>query len=176
MTKPNSTTKPPRARPGEAIQFVRDAAASDTDECVLWPEHWATKRGYGKVWHQGETVIAHRLTLSLATGVPMDDPRHAAHGECHNTLCCNPKHLSWKTSKENNADKLRDGTDNRGEKHHGAKLTEPEVLAIYRSSESRSVLAKKHGATQAQISRIKTGKRWGWLTGATAKTSAQISG
>ena len=173
MTDSDSTPK--KAKHGEAAQFMRDAVVSSTDDCIVWP-FCKLASGYGSIGRQGKTTRAHRLALSLATGVPMSDPREAAHGECHNRSCINPRHLSWKTRSENQQDRLRDGTDARGENHGNAKLTEQKVLEIFHSTESLSVLAKRHGTDKSNISLIKRGKNWGWLTGAIAKTPAQISG
>ena len=152
-----------RARPGEASEFVRAAAESHIDECIVWPQHWSSVGGYGLINNKGKMVTAHRLALSLATGVPLDDPRHAAHGPCHNTRCVNPSHLSWKTRSENQQDRLRDGTDARGENHGQAKLTEQQVLEIRESSDTGKALAEKFGIGETQVSRIKLRKKWGWL-------------
>jgi hypothetical protein len=51
----------------------------------------------------------------------------AAH-ECRDRSCIN--HVSWKTHKENNADKIRDQTSPVGEKNPRAKLTTADVVAI----------------------------------------------
>jgi len=44
-------------------------------------------------------------------------------------------------------------------------LTEKEVLEIVRSKETHVVLAERFGVVQSQISRIRSGKRWGKVTG-----------
>lgn len=78
----------------------------------------------------------------------------------------NPKHLSWKTSKENEADKLIHGTLRKGTAINTNKLTENDVLCIRRSIEDggRGIdIAKAHGITPAMVSRIKQRQAWGWL-------------
>ena len=92
----------------------------------------------------------------------------AAHGLCHNRECYNPRHLSWKTRAENNADKLRDGTDNRGMKHNLAKLTDEQVLEAYdlawHSDLTQREIGKQFGVSQRSVSDIKHGRRWSHLT------------
>jgi hypothetical protein len=54
----------------------------------------------------------------------------AAHGPCHHRWCVNPLHVEFKTSRDNAADKRRDGTYNGGERGSAAKLTNTEAAAI----------------------------------------------
>ena len=139
-------------------------------ECRLWPYDQST--GYGHV--KGfRTKYVHRLILEAHAGQPyvgiceitgkLALKDHAAHS-CENKHCCAVAHLSWKTAAENNADKLRDGTDNRGEKSVLSKLTESDVLEIrarYATGLiSQRGLAEEYGLAQSQISRIVNRERW----------------
>jgi len=71
-----------------------------------------------------------------------------------------PENLSWKTSKENEADKRRHGLALLGERHHQHKLTEDQVIAIRSSDESGASLAHKYGVTSATISCVRLRKSW----------------
>lgn len=54
----------------------------------------------------------------------------------------------------------------KGENHGMSKLSSSDVLAIrgrVRCGESQRTIALDFGVNQQQISRISTGKRWGWL-------------
>lgn len=54
---------------------------------------------------------------------------------------------------------------NKGTANVRNKLTETEVIAIFSNrTQSQSRLADRYGVSQSQISHIKTGKTWGWLT------------
>lgn len=52
----------------------------------------------------------------------------------------------------------------KGEKHHGSKLTECQVIEIYKSNEVMLRLAKKYGVNHKTISNIKSGKNWSHIT------------
>ena len=55
--------------------------------------------------------------------------------------------------------------DNKGIKNIKAKLSEADVLSIYKSSGmTQQSLAQRYGVTQSTINHIKTGRTWSWLT------------
>jgi len=77
-----------------------------------------------------------------------------------------PENLSYGThSKNQGEDKLRDGTDNRGEKQGRSKLTKDQVIRIKNNKEKRttSKWAKEFNVSPANICAIKTGRSWAWL-------------
>ena len=152
-----------RTPDGEALKFLEKIIKNpDPDACIIWP-FGMRPNGYGMAWKDGKHIGAHRLALILYSGV--DYPHlNAAHGECHNRLCVNPLHLSWKTTKENHADKKRDGTAQTGERHGLAKLTEPEVLKILQDQRSHREIAADFGVSRPQISAIKAKRCWAHLS------------
>jgi transposase len=58
------------------------------------------------------------------------------------------------------ADKIRDGTDSKGEKCNSAKLTEEQVKTIRASTKTQRALAKEYGVSQPVITRIINRKIW----------------
>lgn len=133
---------------------------SDASGCWLWTG--CKSRGYGHVTWNSEILSAHR-TSYLLTGHTIPEGLHLAHSEhCVNKKhCCNPAHLTPKTRKENMADKIRDGTDNRGERHGKAKLTEAHVLQIRaRADENQKKLGEEFGVLNHVISNIINKKSW----------------
>lgn len=73
--------------------------------------------------------------------------------------------LCWGTATENQRDRIRHGTSNRGEAHGLSYLSEQAIQDI-RSSQgivSQKELANKHNTTQPNISQIQSGKTWDWL-------------
>ena len=149
---------------GKPKRFANDAANSNTDNCIIWP-YTINHAGYGHMRVDSKYINAHRYVLQLATG-NQGDGMDACHGACHNRLCINPRHLYWGTRKENFADKNRDGTVNRGERNGRSKLTVDRVMSIFHSSGSHQSVADREGISRICVSDIKSGRRWGWLTGA----------
>lgn len=139
--------------------MLRRALLFPTDQCVLWPKGRFKSGGYGKFSEDGRTKYAHREALISVTGA---EGEQAAHN-CRNPHCFNPQHLEWKTAKQNLADTFRDSTHRRGERYGANKLTTTQVQAIIADTRSQSAIAEEYGMNQSQISRIKAGKRWGWV-------------
>ena len=142
--------------------------ATPTDECIIWA-YAKTSKGYGKVVVDGKLHLAHRLALTTISDPPTEK-HHAAHGPCHNRLCVNPNHLSWKTATENEADKRRDGTYQANENHYNCKLSDVDVDRIRslwegpyrgpdRTGPTQSELADEFGCDGSQISHIVNHKR-----------------
>lgn len=153
-----------RARNGEPLAFFLGVVEDPPTECVLWP-FTKTKQDYGLMKISGRTELVHRAACRHYYGEP-PTPRHwTAHGRekrCVSTLCFNPLHLSWKTPAENQADKERDGTAQRGSRHPRARLTEQQVLEIRsfwsnhgdQPSATYQDLAEIYGVSAVHIGRI----------------------
>jgi len=143
-------------------RWVKKQSLNKGDDCVLWPFS-QNPNGYGQYAWVGMKG-AHRIMCSIAHGKP-PTPKHEAAHSCGNRLCVNPKHLIWKTPKENRADKIFHNTHLRGERNHKAKLTEKQVRTIkkLRGKVTGRALAARYGVTPALISRIYKGQCWSWL-------------
>lgn len=149
---------------GEAADFYRSVVlAYESDECLLWPFalHW---KGYGQMHRDGRQRRVHRLVCEDINGPPPTSSHQAAHN-CGNRACCNPRHIRWATPAENQADRIEDGTSNRGERAGAAKLSRADVLEIRRLKgvATSKELAARFGISQPQISAIQNGKSWSWL-------------
>lgn len=157
--------RPPCApRDGTVLNFIIAHVATPhgpDDPCVIWPFGVHTN-GYGKVTGT-YSRNAHRELLIRRDGPPPSDGRRyeSRHGPCHNPLCI--IHVSWGTSADNHADRLRDGTGNRGEDNAGAKLTERAVLDIRRRAaegESRAALAAEYGVSTSTVGDVIRRTKW----------------
>lgn len=105
----------------------------------------------------------HRIVLFAFIGSPP-----LGHECCHNDGNPLNNHLSnlrWDTASNNQRDRVKHGTSNRGERCAAAKLTEAQALAILSDNRVQSVIAKDYGVLQNTVSRIKTGRRWSHLQG-----------
>ncbi len=153
-----------RVDDGEPVRFINDIVIPHAGaECLQWP--FATSsNGYGNLLFQGKRQSAHRLICRLVHGEPPTEKHETAH-ECGKRNCVNPRHLSWKTHKQNIDDKARHGTAQRGEAGSATKLTESEVKLIralhFRVSQRK--LAKQFGVTRGAISHIQSRISWAWL-------------
>jgi len=112
--------------------------------------------------HKEHTVSVHLLVLEAFRGpCPAGlEALHGLQGRADNSL----SNLSYGTSSQNNgADKLRDGTDHRGEKDGMAKLTNNEARAI-RKDLARgaliNVVARQRGVSHQTIRRIRRNERY----------------
>jgi len=148
------------------LTFARFLSHTDrTGECWLWTGS-RSKTGYGRLGvggRAGEVELAHRLSYLHHHGeIPVDCVvRH----KCLNKHCVNPDHLETGSVAENQADRVRDGTDARGEKSTTAKLTDDQVIQIRILAEigadrRLTTLADMFGVSSSLISLIISRQRW----------------
>ena len=158
-----------RSGMGEPLRWLREHVSHGSDECLTWP--FARRDGtYGR-YHDPETKkqrYAHREMCRLAHGDPPSPSHEAAHscGKGHEG-CVNPQHLRWDTRKGNASDRVKHGTENRGERNGCAKLTESCVKRIRalasKSGNTQNDIAATFDISRATVSDIVRGRRWGWL-------------
>lgn len=147
------------------LDFIHNVALKhESDECLTWPfgKNWA---GYAVIrkYNGKNMVIVSRLVCELAHGSP-PTPKHEAAHSCGNghEACVNQRHLSWKTPKENFADRIIHGNHPSGERNPNATLSDDEAKRI---RELKGILpqreiAKIFGISQTQVSLIQSGKIW----------------
>lgn len=151
---------------GTPAQFIDEAVASSTDDCIPWPFAMSSQ-GYGRAWYGGRVDYAHRLVLELVKGPSPTPKHHAAHAPliCHNRACVNPRHLRWATATGNSHDMQLDGTQfhSRGELSGVAKLTAAQVLAIRADQRSNRAVAEDYGISRHYVPKLKARTRWAHL-------------
>ena len=130
-------------------------------ECWLWTGS-CNEFGHGQFRYESKAWKAHRFSYFLANGELPAPPLIVRH-KCKSKNCVNPEHLEPGTKKQNSADRIRDETDNRGEKNSAVKLTEVQVREIRQSNKSQEDLAKEFGVCKVNISAIINKKSWAWL-------------
>jgi hypothetical protein len=122
--------------------------------------HLAVRLGDGS----GNTTsrLVHHLVLEAFTGPcpPGLQARHLDGNPANNR----PGNLVWGTQSENEQDKVRHGTDNRGERSWRAKLTE-ETVHLIRALIARGVQKRRIAAglrvSVSAVEYVGTGGRWG---------------
>jgi hypothetical protein len=110
----------------------------------------------------------HTLVLEAFVGPrpPGQEARHGNNNRFDNWLT----NLCWGTRTENAHDKIAHGSDPALERNGRARLTNIQVLEIYRravAGECQKDLATEFGVSWVTISHIKKGQTWAELTGAT---------
>ena len=143
------------------MAFLR-ALPREGDGCVTWP-YARDKSGIAKVRFKGRMQNAARVVCELVHGPAPDETSQAAHscGLSH-LACIAPWHISWKTPKENQADRVVHGTHGRGEKCPTAKLSAQDVADIRELAKSivQRDIAAYYGIGQQHVSDIVRGKKW----------------
>lgn len=136
----------------------------EPDQC------WEWKRGKGKCGYgsfriggrAGRMHQAHRVAVMLDRGLqsPDDIDAEVVMHDCHNRLCCNPRHLTPGTYTENNHGTIEAG-------NAGNKFNEAEIREIRRLSEETDLtqtdIAHRFGTDQTMVSAIVRRERYAWV-------------
>lgn len=108
-----------------------------------------------------KTHYIHRLVLEAFAG-SCPEGMEACHND-GNRLNNWLNNLRWDTPAANQADRIKHGTDHRGEKHYRAKLTKTKVLEIRRLASQgwRPVeLARRYGVSNAAVGNVIRRETW----------------
>lgn len=127
------------------------------DDCLIWPYSCCTP-GYGMFMFETKRRLAHRFMCEKTHGAAPGDDYHAAHS-CGNRRCVNPKHLSWKTRRDNQLDKRTHGTNNKTRTKINA--TQADQIRKLRGFETSIQTAARYGVTESNVRLIQDGKTWG---------------
>jgi len=146
-----------------------------TPTCWLW-QRGTARRGYGRFWWNGKSVVASRFIYERTFGV--FPPHLFVCHRCDNPTCVRPDHLFLGTQAQNIQDAVKKGRRTAclppphvtGEKHGQAKLTLADVAEIRRlytrnaapdpSPTSLRALGRKYGVSKYAIWSIIHGKTW----------------
>lgn len=128
--------------------------------CWEWTGTTMQKEDYGIACHRGKRQRAHRLSYMYHKG-QIPEGLLICH-TCDNPICINPDHLYAGTAKDNSADMVSRGRQNRlkGEEAGQAKLTNIEVLAIRSDNRRHKYIAKDYGIAVSTVSSIKQRTNW----------------
>lgn len=123
-----------------------------------------TPSGYPLYRRQGKNYFYSHYSLEHFKGVKFGKGDYACH-LCDNPKCVNPDHLYLGNEKTNKLDMIEHCRSTRGSKNPMSKFTEKDIGEIKRLCKtlSQTTVANMYGVRQPAISRIITGKRWGWL-------------
>lgn len=143
---------------GKGIRWLREHISFAGSECLMWP--FGKCNGYGVFGYLNKNIYAHRYMCEQVHG-PCPGPEYEASHSCGrgHLGCVNPAHISWKTKSENQIDRNRHGTQNRG---RFPRLTERQAAEIraLRGKMPQREIAKQYGTSRANVSLIHTGNSW----------------
>lgn len=150
---------------GAAKRFLENAYThDDKEQCLRWPFS-VNPLGLAQIRIKQKTRNVPRLICEHIHGPAPSSAHQAAHscGKGRES-CVNPHHLSWKTQRENEADKLAHGTHNRGDKHCFAKLTNDQVRQLRAEhpfrTETYVKIAARLGVNESTLRAIIAGKTY----------------
>lgn len=119
--------------------------------------------GYATIRLQADKRVfkpyVHRIVCEAFNGPCPEGKSIVAHNDgdfTNNT----PENLRWATHAENQRDRERHGTHNRGERSHLAKLTWEDAEEIRSSPLPSKVIAAEFGVTAANVRQIRRGDTW----------------
>lgn len=128
--------------------------------CWLWTGRMGNT-GYGSVFYH-KTIGAHRASWKLYRG-KIPNGLYVLH-KCDTRPCVNPEHLFLGTQSDNMKDMVKKGRSTIGQKFGElsplAKLSEKDVICIFKDKHTQRVIAKKYGIAQSTVYKIKNKKRW----------------
>ncbi len=130
--------------------------------CRNWIRY--RSHGYGSFSWQGKHLAAHRASWEDANKTQIPKGFQVCHS-CDNRACIEPEHLWLGTHQDNQKDKMAKGRGRgpRGTEAGNHKLTEQQIADIRSSTDSQSILARRHGVTQPAICHIRTRRNWSHL-------------
>lgn len=155
---PNNKTEP------KSLIYIKGAFAAQTDKCIIWPFSINKVDGYAYFGTGGKDGFfgrVHAYVCEMVHG-PKPTLEHQAAHSCHNRICINPRHISWKTPSQNMRDKRENGTTVAHRTGYRGKLSPDEVREIrnLEGEMTQEAIAKKFGVTQSNVRKIQTRQQW----------------
>lgn len=147
---------------GKAIRWLRAHAGHDGAACLTWPYSRNSENGYGSLGHEGKLVYAHRTMCEMVHG-PAPSERHYAAHHCGNGHegCVNPKHIAWKTPRENAMDRLLHGNNSKsGRKRDKLNEESARKILVLKGKKPQWHIAREFGVSQSTVSQIHRGIAW----------------
>lgn len=152
-------------RTQDALALIEAVMIDQPQGCVLWPFN-RNESGYAMINVGKARLRVHRLICERVWGSPPENKPYALHrcGKGH-LGCYSPSCIYWGDGKDNQDDRLRHGTSNRGERHGMCRLTERQVREIRELSKTMNIpeMARMFDVSTGAVKAIVKRKSWKWL-------------
>lgn len=148
----------------EAAKKRFDESYEVINGCWVWQRRLTVKGGYAYMSVANKDCRAHRYSYERFVG-KIPKGMLVCH-KCDNPACVNPKHLWIGTAQDNTDDMIKKGRQKFkvGETAWACKLTEKQVLEIYKSNKSHADLGRQYNINITSVMRIRNGKTWKSVT------------
>lgn len=144
---------------GANLAWLKEHVGFAGDECLKWPfsKNW---NGYGNIVINGRSGKAHRVMCELAHGPAPTG--HVASHSCNNGHlgCVNPRHLQWKTPRDNLLDRRSAGTLTKKRWTRRGTLTTEQIAQIMalKGVKNQREIAAMFGLSYQHVSFVHRGK------------------
>ena len=159
--------------PKQSLNFWSKIKVAGKNECWNWIGAFGGIGNYGCFGVSGTIWRCNRLMFAMANSLSRDElPTYVCH-RCDNPSCVNPNHLFAGDPRINTHDMISKGRHRLnlnhpfGEQHCCHKLTEKQVLEIFRrrkAGEGQRALAREFGVKHSAIYQIERGMTWARTT------------
>ncbi len=148
--------------PGKHIPLAQrfEKYVIKTETCWLWTG--ATNTGYGRLRILGKDLWAHRVAWEQANATTVPDGMQVCHA-CDVRNCVRPDHLFVGTAADNKHDAMAKRRHVFGVRHHAAKLSEDDVVAVRRlrlDGVNWCALARRFGVTRMALKSAVARRSW----------------
>ena len=147
---------------GPGVAWLRRHINYSGEDCLKWPFSTDSRVGRGRVGYDGKLHWAHRLMCEWAHGPAPEGKPQAAHNCGNGHLgCVNPRHLEWKSNRENCHDKIAHGRSRgRAGKRH-LRPSEIAALQSLKGKMAQTAIAERFGVSLSCVQYHLHGKeRW----------------
>ena len=136
------------------------AMSEQRGECVVWCG-WINTGGYGRLYHKGRNLYAHRVAWELANGREIPKGMMIDH-LCRNRACLRPEHLRLASARMNTVENSVSTPAANAAKTHcvnGHELTPENVRIVKRGTNRRYCRACERVRSLDYFHRVGKNKR-----------------
>lgn len=151
---------------GKSKELAALALTFAESDCLIWPNKTPKRPMISIGSGLNRVAMPVARWICEQTHGPAPSIAHQAAHNCGNMFCVNPRHIEWKTCKQNHADRDDHGRTSKGDRHPKARITSEiarDIKARLDSGQKVSAIVKDLNINRDIVADIKRGKTWSWL-------------